>query len=105
MQIIHYSQECDTMIKPFEQMYTAKHNEELRKQILEHLEMPDDSKIVGNCSTLFFDSYHKVVVEIPIQDETGVFNALLTPLVASYETLRGHLNNDLDSSKRIKHLV
>ena len=93
------------MIKPFEQMYNAKHNDELRKQILEHLEMPDDSKIVGDCSTLFFDSYHKVVVEIPIQDETGVFNALLTPLVASYETLRGHLNNDLDSSKRIKRLV
>ena len=93
------------MIKPFEQMYTAKHNEELRKQILEHLEMPDDSKIVGNCSTLFFDSYHKVVVEIPIHDETGVADTFLTPLVASYETLKGHLNNDIEASKRIKNLV
>lgn len=93
------------MIKPFEQMYTAKHNEELRKQILEHLEMPDDSKIVGTCSTLFFDSYHKVVVEIPNEDETGVYNALVRPLVASYDTIRGHLNGDSEASSRIKFLV
>ena len=93
------------MARRCEQMYIALHNDELKKQILEHLEMPNDSKIVYGLSTLFFDSYHKVVVEIPIHDETGVADTFLTPLVASYETLKGHLNNDIKASKRIKNLV
>ena len=49
------------MARRCEQMYIALHNDELKKQILEHLEMPNDSKIVDRFSTLFFDSYHKVV--------------------------------------------
>lgn len=93
------------MIKPFEQIYIAKQNDELKNQILDHLDMLEDSKIIGTCSTIFFDSYHKVVVEIPNEDETGVYNALVRPLVASYETIRCHLNGDLEASSRIKFLV
>ena len=93
------------MARRCEQLYIALYNDELKQQILEHLEMPNDSKIVDRFSTLFFDSYHKVVVELPIHDETGVADTFLTPLVASYETLKGHLNNDIEASKRIKNLV
>ena len=93
------------MTRAFELLFTSKRNEEMRKQILEHLDMTEDSKIVGTCSTLFFDSYHKVVVEIPNEDETGVYNALVRPLVASYETIRGHLNGNTDASSRIKILI
>ena len=93
------------MARRGEQLYIALNKDELKQQILEHLEMPNDSKIVDRFSTLFFDSYHKVVVELPIHDETGVADTFLTPLVARYETLKGHLNNDFESSKRIKRLV
>ena len=93
------------MRKPFEQIFTAKQNDDLKKLILEHLEMPADSKIVGACSTLFFDCYHKVVVEIPNEDETGVCNALVCPLIADYDTIKGHLNGDSEASSRIKYLV
>lgn len=93
------------MTKAFELFFTSKRNEEMRKQILDHLDMAEDSKIVGTCSTLFWDSYHKIVVEIPNEDETGVYNALVRPLVASYETIKGHLNGDLEASMRIKFLV
>ena len=93
------------MAKAFELLFTSIRNEEMRNQILDHLNMTEDSKIVGTCSTLFFDSYHKVVVEIPNEDETGVYNALVSPLVASYDTIRGHLNGDSEASSRIKYLV
>ncbi|MGN0612548.1 MAG: hypothetical protein ACI4JB_01470 [Porcipelethomonas sp.] len=93
------------MTKPLEMIFIAKNNDELRKQILEHLDMSEDSKIIRTCSTVFFDSYHKVVVEIPNEDETGVYNALIRPLVASYETIRGHLNGNMEASSRIKLLI
>lgn len=93
------------MVKSFEQLFIAQKNDELRKQILEHLDMSEDSKIIGTCSTIFFDSYHKVIVEIPNEDETGVYNFLVRPLVASYETIRGHLNGDIEASSRIKFLI
>ena len=93
------------MARRCEQLYIALYNDELKQQILEHLEMSNDSKIVGGFSTIFFDSYHKVVVEIPLQDETGVDNTFLFPLVASYETVRGHLNGDSEARSRIKNLV
>ncbi|WP_295088519.1 hypothetical protein [Ruminococcus sp.] len=93
------------MVRRCEQIYKALYNDELKQQILEHLEMPNDSKIVGGFSTLFFDGYHKVVVEIPIHDETGVADTFLTPLVASYETIRDHLNGNSEARSRIKNLV
>ena len=93
------------MARRCEQLYIALYNDELKQQILEHLEMPNDSKIVDRFSTLFFDSYHKVVVELPIHDETGVADTFLTPLVASYDTIRDHLNGVPKASSRIKNLV
>lgn len=93
------------MSKSMEQIYNAINNVELKRQILEHLDMSEDSKIVGTCTTVFFDSYHKIVVEIPNDDETGVYNTLFRPLVASYETIRAHLNGDIEASSRIKILL
>lgn len=92
------------MTKAFEQIFIARKNEDLKKQILEHLIVSEDTKIIGTCSTIFFDPFNKIVVELPNEDSTGAYNALIRPLLASYDTIEKFLNGDIEASERIKFL-
>lgn len=93
------------MSKLFNSIFLAFENEVLKKQILEHISMKHDSKIVLGNSTLFFDSDNRIVIELPNEDSSGVLNMLVLPVETDYDSLIAYINGDKEASNRFKRLI